>query len=90
MSVDAIKKALENKAIPELERGVDNLIQKFKDYEAEVATMKAKSLLVDAEIQRANEAVKSLTKAVEMIRSIVHADASAEEKVKLLKAALND
>jgi hypothetical protein len=90
MSVDAIKRALAAKEIPELERGVESLIEKFRDYESEVATMKAKSLLVDVEIARASEAVKSLTKAVEMVRTIVHADASPEEKIKLLKAALND
>ena len=88
MNTDSITQALNEKNIPELEKGVDRLIKSFKDYEAEVGTLKAKSLLVDAEIARATQSIKMLTTTLGLVKEIVDAEAPADEKIKLLKASL--
>lgn len=79
-----LKKAITG-AENDLEREVDNLIQKFAAYQEEVIKISNISVLTDHEIEKLRQSVDHFTKAFDLIKQVLNAGGSAEEKLAMLK-----
>lgn len=71
-----------------LKAATEDLIAKFKDYESEVVKLSNLSLLTDKEVERLRESVESFTKAFELLKQVLGSEASAVEKIEMLKKVI--